>query len=45
MTLEIQELRERIESIAEINDASQAEKALYALDRLLDHWAEHELAL
>jgi hypothetical protein len=45
MRSDIQELRERVENIAAINDESLAAKANYALDRLLDGWSEQELAL
>lgn len=45
MCHDIQELRERVESIASMGDESLAAKAIYALDRLLDGYSEHELAL
>lgn len=45
MAHDIQELRERVENIAAMNDDGLAERALYAFDRLLDGWSDHELAL
>jgi hypothetical protein len=39
------ELRVAIECIAAMNDETLVERVLYALDRLLDGWSEHQVAL
>ena len=45
MTHDIRALREIVDNIAAMNDESLAERALYALDVLLDGWSDHQPAL